>query len=102
MAGYTGSKEDYLKRLRRIEGQVRGISRMVEEDVYCIDILTQISAATGAGGGAPHAAHPGAQLRGAARVVRDDATQVRSVAGQHHESSGARPGVPGELEVGVI
>ena len=41
MAGYTGSKEDYLKRLRRIEGQVRGISRMVEEDV-----LTQISAAT--------------------------------------------------------
>ena len=44
MAGYTGSKEDYLKRLRRIEGQVRGISRMVEEDVYCIDVLTQISA----------------------------------------------------------
>ena len=39
MAGYTGSKEDYLKRLRRIEGQVRGISRMVEEDVYCIDVL---------------------------------------------------------------
>ena len=46
MAGYTGTKEDYLKRLRRIEGQVRGISRMVEEDVYCIDVLTQISAAT--------------------------------------------------------
>ena len=46
MAGYTGSKEDYLKRLRRIEGQVRGISRMVEEDVYCIDVLTQISSAT--------------------------------------------------------
>ena len=46
MAGYTGSKEDYLKRLRRIEGQVRGISRMVEEDTYCIDVLTQISAAT--------------------------------------------------------
>ena len=46
MAGYTGSKEDYLKRLRRIEGQVRGISRMVEEDIYCIDVLTQISAAT--------------------------------------------------------
>ena len=44
MAGYTGSKEDYLKRLRRIEGQVRGISRMVEEDIYCIDVLTQISA----------------------------------------------------------
>ena len=46
MAGYTGSKEDYLKRLRRIEGQVRGISRMVEEDVYYIDVLTQISAAS--------------------------------------------------------
>ena len=48
MAGYTGTKEDYLKRLRRIEGQVRGISRMVEEDVYCIDVLTQISAANSA------------------------------------------------------
>ena len=41
-----GTKDDYLKRLRRIEGQVRGIQRMVEEDKYCIDILTQISAAT--------------------------------------------------------
>lgn len=46
MAGYSGSTEDYLKRLKRIEGQVRGISRMVEEDTYCIDVLTQISAAT--------------------------------------------------------
>lgn len=46
MPGYTGTKEDYLKRLRRIEGQVRGISRMVEEDTYCIDVLTQIAAAT--------------------------------------------------------
>ena len=45
MAGYTGTKEDHLKRLRRIEGQVRGISRMVEDDTYCIDVLTQISAA---------------------------------------------------------
>lgn len=44
--GYTGTKDDYLKRLRRVEGQVRGIARMVEEDVYCIDVLTQISAAT--------------------------------------------------------
>jgi DNA-binding FrmR family transcriptional regulator len=41
-----GTKDDYLKRLRRIEGQVRGIQRMVEEEQYCIDILTQISAAT--------------------------------------------------------
>lgn len=46
MHGYTGGKDDYLKRLRRIEGQVRGISRMVEEDVYCIDVLTQVSAVT--------------------------------------------------------
>lgn len=42
--GYSSNKEVYLKRLRRIEGQVRGIQRMVEEDKYCIDILTQISA----------------------------------------------------------
>jgi DNA-binding FrmR family transcriptional regulator len=46
MPGYTGSKDDYLKRLRRIEGQVRGLQRMVEEDQYCIDILTQVSAVT--------------------------------------------------------
>ena len=46
MAGYTAAKKDHLGRLRRIEGQVRGISRMVEQDVYCIDVLTQIAAAT--------------------------------------------------------
>ena len=40
------NKDDLLKRLRRIEGQVRGIAQMVEEDRYCIDVLTQISAAT--------------------------------------------------------
>ncbi|WP_456821057.1 metal-sensitive transcriptional regulator [Cellulomonas sp. URHB0016] len=44
--GYDAAKEDYLKRLRRIEGQVRGIARMVDEDTYCIDVLTQISAVT--------------------------------------------------------
>ena len=44
--GYIHRKDDYLKRLRRIEGQVRGIQRMVEEEKYCIDILTQVSAAT--------------------------------------------------------
>lgn len=42
--GYTANKESLLKRLSRIEGQVRGVSRMVNEDKYCIDILTQISA----------------------------------------------------------
>jgi DNA-binding FrmR family transcriptional regulator len=46
MRGYTGDKDDYLKRLRRIEGQVRGLQRMIENDEYCIDVLTQISAAT--------------------------------------------------------
>jgi CsoR family transcriptional regulator, copper-sensing transcriptional repressor len=40
------SKDDYLKRLRRIEGQARGLQRMVEEEKYCIDILTQVSAMT--------------------------------------------------------
>jgi DNA-binding FrmR family transcriptional regulator len=44
--GYTDQKDDYLKRLRRIEGQVRGLQRMVDNDEYCIDILTQVSAAT--------------------------------------------------------
>ena len=44
--GYIHSKDSQLKRLRRIEGQVRGLHRMVEQDTYCIDILTQISAAT--------------------------------------------------------
>ena len=44
--GYIQRKEDYLKRLRRIEGQARGVARMVDEEQYCIDILTQISAMT--------------------------------------------------------
>lgn len=42
--GYASNKEAHLKRLRRIEGQVRGIARMVDEDKYCIDILTQVAA----------------------------------------------------------
>src|SRR5690349_22331017 len=44
--GYLQTKDAYLKRLRRIEGQVRGLQRMVEEEAYCIDVLTQVSAAT--------------------------------------------------------
>ena len=48
MRGYTMDKDDYLKRLRRIEGQVRGIAKMIDEDKYCIDILTQISAVNSA------------------------------------------------------
>jgi DNA-binding FrmR family transcriptional regulator len=46
MRGYTQDKDAYLKRLRRVEGQVRGLQRMVESDTYCIDILTQVSAVT--------------------------------------------------------
>jgi DNA-binding FrmR family transcriptional regulator len=44
MPGYSATKEDLRKRLRRIEGQVRGVERMVDDDRYCIDVLTQISA----------------------------------------------------------
>ena len=48
MNRYAGNKDDLLKRLSRVEGQVRGIARMVDNDKYCIDILTQVSAATSA------------------------------------------------------
>jgi CsoR family transcriptional regulator, copper-sensing transcriptional repressor len=44
MSGYISEKQAYLNRLKRIEGQVRGLQRMVEEDTYCIDVLTQVSA----------------------------------------------------------
>lgn len=46
--GYSQQKDNYAKRLRRIEGQVRGIARMIEEDKYCIDVLTQVSAVNSA------------------------------------------------------
>ncbi|MEO8814927.1 MAG: metal-sensitive transcriptional regulator [Mycobacterium sp.] len=46
--GYSAHKGDYAKRLRRIEGQVRGIAKMIEEDKYCIDVLTQVSAVNSA------------------------------------------------------
>ena len=44
--GYSSTKADYAKRLNRIEGQVRGVRRMIDEDTYCIDVLTQVSAIT--------------------------------------------------------
>jgi DNA-binding FrmR family transcriptional regulator len=44
--GYTLHKDDYAKRLARIEGQVRGVARMIDEDQYCIDVLTQIASVT--------------------------------------------------------
>jgi CsoR family transcriptional regulator, copper-sensing transcriptional repressor len=46
MAGYSMDKDQYRARLRRIEGQVRGLQRMVDEDTYCIDVLTQIASVT--------------------------------------------------------
>ena len=46
MAGYSLTKDDIAARLRRIEGQVRGVNQMVEDDRYCIDVLTQVSAIT--------------------------------------------------------
>ncbi|GAT10961.1 metal-sensitive transcriptional regulator [Mycolicibacterium novocastrense] len=46
--GYSQQKDNYAKRLRRIEGQVRGIAKMIEDDKYCIDVLTQISAVNSA------------------------------------------------------
>ncbi|MGH8912392.1 MAG: metal-sensitive transcriptional regulator [Acidimicrobiia bacterium] len=48
MRGYAINKEDHLKRLARIEGQVRGLQRMITEDKYCIDVLTQVNAVTAA------------------------------------------------------
>jgi DNA-binding FrmR family transcriptional regulator len=44
--GYVGNKDALLARLRRVEGQVRGLARMIEDDTYCIDVLTQVSATT--------------------------------------------------------
>ena len=46
--GYSDNKDNYAKRLRRIEGQVRGIAKMIDDEKYCIDILTQISAVNSA------------------------------------------------------
>jgi DNA-binding FrmR family transcriptional regulator len=46
MPGYAITKDDYLKRLRRIEGQVRGLQGMIDDDAYCIDVLTQIASVT--------------------------------------------------------
>lgn len=48
MAGYSLQKDDYTRRLRRVEGQVRGLERMIEQDTYCIDVLHQIAAVQGA------------------------------------------------------
>jgi DNA-binding FrmR family transcriptional regulator len=76
--GYTATKDQLLKRLRRIEGQVRGIEGMVQDDRYCIDILTQISAVRAAldkvalGLLDEHARHCVMGAEGAERVDRTD------------------------------
>lgn len=44
--GYSQERDEYLRRLRRIEGQVRGLQRMIEDDRYCIDVLTQVASVT--------------------------------------------------------
>lgn len=78
--GYIQRKDDYLKRLRRIEGQARGLQRMVEEEKYCIDILTQVAAMTKAlqavslGLVEEHLAHC---VVDAARAGDDDAAQEK-------------------------
>ena len=59
MVGYAMNKEEVLARLRRVEGQIRGIARMVEADTYCIDVLTQVNAAQAA-------------LRGVSLALLDD------------------------------
>jgi DNA-binding FrmR family transcriptional regulator len=86
MAGYTMSKDDYLRRLRRIEGQVRGLHDMIERDTYCIDVLTQIASVTKAleavGLGLVHehlrhcVVHAAAESEEAGRAKVDEATRA--------------------------
>jgi DNA-binding FrmR family transcriptional regulator len=82
--GYSATKDQLLKRLRRVEGQVRGVERMVEEERYCIDVLTQISAVQAAldkialGLLDDHARHC---MRGKGSAPADPNTQVRELMG---------------------
>jgi DNA-binding FrmR family transcriptional regulator len=92
--GYTADKDAYLKRLRRIEGQVRGIARMVEEDKYCIDVLTQVAAvnkalhAVSMGLLEEHISHcvvgaaQEAQLTGSADVVQEKVQEATAAIGR--------------------
>lgn len=76
----AATKDDLAARLRRIEGQVRGISRMLEEDKYCIDVLTQVSAAVSA------LEKVGLKMVGShmRTCVRDAMTAPKGDAGDHH------------------
>jgi DNA-binding FrmR family transcriptional regulator len=84
--GYTATKEQLLKRLARLEGQIRGVSRMVEEDRYCIDVVTQISAIQGALDGVAlgllddHARH--CLLGEAAEPTADQADELMGAVGR--------------------
>jgi hypothetical protein len=79
MVGYSQNKDDLVKRLRRAEGQVRGIQRMVETDTYCIDILTQVSAERGtrADRGPPRALCRRSRPRGWTGSRREDQGSLR-------------------------
>lgn len=79
MHGYASRKDELLVRLRRIEGQVRGLQRMIEEDRYCIDVLTQVSSVTRA-------------LQGVAVGMLDDHVRhcVRDAIGQGAEEADAK------------
>ncbi|WKD58759.1 metal-sensitive transcriptional regulator [Corynebacterium caspium] len=73
--GYTPEKARYLARLKRVEGQVRGIHRMIQEDEYCIDVVTQISAATSALQNLAIALMEDHLHHCVANAVRDDTTE---------------------------
>lgn len=79
MPGYTDDKAQFLTRLRRIEGQVRGLQRMVDEDTYCIDVLTQIASVTKA-------------LQGVGMGLLDD--HIRHCVKEAAERSGSSPDDP--------
>src|SRR5215470_2873142 len=87
--GYSGDKAALLARLRRVEGQVRGVQRMVDEDTYCIEVLTQISAATralqavavGLPGGAVTVTSNAPLDRGSVAAAVDEAGYVLAAAG---------------------
>lgn len=78
MRGYTMNRTDYVNRLRKIEGQVRGLQRMIENDEYCIDVLTQLSSVTAALQGVAiglvdeHLRHCVMQAADASEAERDD------------------------------
>ena len=81
MPGYTDEKAQFLTRLRRIEGQVRGLQRMVDEDTYCIDVLTQIASVTKA-------------LQGVGMGLLDD--HIRHCVKEAAERSGSSSGDPAD------